>query len=413
MSAPDLDKTSPESAPESERPAALSRVRGWLARRRHWLFTTAVVGSGFAASYTSVLQNQALYAPDTRYYAAMALRFGGADKQSAAEQVTRYTDASGWVTPSVDQLFGWGLVQPRVVYPALSVPFVKLFGIDGMAVVPALAMAALVVLLTVTLRARYGWAAALGVVLLVVASPQLMFYGSAMLTESLTAVWCALLLIAVWRYQRSPRPLLIGAMVGLTTVMAFTRQSTLIPAAALAVAWIGAAILRDHPRRWAMPAVTVVATTVVAQVAQTLVFPTFSQLNQFLIKTGTKNLREALMASPRLAWKILNADATFLMHYDHALLILIVLSIVAVCVLWRHSESHLLIGAFLGVTVYNVTNGTPTVFRYAMPGLVFYAIAVGALVSRAAHAERTIGDEAPDVEVRPSRLPDPGTPTAA
>ena len=41
------------------------------------------------------------------------------------------------------------------------------------------------------------------------------------------------------------------------------------------------------------------------------------------------------------------------------------------------------LGAILGVAVYNITNGTPTSFRYSMPGIVFFAMAVGALVAQA------------------------------
>src|SRR5690606_21025428 len=115
-----------------------------------------------------------------------------------------YTALSGWETPPAETLFGSGLVQPRVVYPLLSVPFARLFGIDGMAVVPVLAMAPLVVLLSWMLRRRYGAVAAIAVPVLVVTSERLMFYGTAMLTESLTAVWCAALVAVAWRYQRTP-----------------------------------------------------------------------------------------------------------------------------------------------------------------------------------------------------------------
>src|SRR5674476_721 len=53
---------------------------------------------------------------------------------------------------------------------------------------------------------------------------------------------------------------------------------------------------------------------------------------------------------------------------DHALLILVMLSILSMVIFWRRAESHLLRGAIAGITLYNVTNGTPTGFRYAMPG---------------------------------------------
>jgi len=51
-------------------------------------------------------------------------------------------------------------------------------------------------------------------------------------------------------------------------------------------------------------------------------------------------------------------------------------------VLFRRAESHMLFGALAGTTIYNVTNGTPAVFRYGMPALIFVAMSVAALVER-------------------------------
>jgi hypothetical protein len=72
------------------------------------------------------------------------------------------------------------------------------------------------------------------------------------------------------------------------------------------------------------------------------------------------------------------------MAADHALLVFVVLSAIGMIVLWRREESHLLLGAIVGIALYNITNGTSTSFRYAIPGLVFYALAVALLVSRTA-----------------------------
>ena len=46
-------------------------------------------------------------------------------------------------------------------------------------------------------------------------------------------------------------------------------------------------------------------------------------------------------------------------------------------------ESQLLLGAILGIALYNVTNGTPTGFRYSMPGLAFFAVSAALLIARA------------------------------
>jgi hypothetical protein len=226
-----------------------------------------------------------------------------------------------------------------------------------------------------------------------------MFYGSAMLTESLSALWGALTLVAAWHYQRRPGWRPVVWMVALTVISGFTRQATLIPAGAFVTAWLIALLLRRRPNTWGVPALAVGVTSVAVQLLQSLIFPSFSQLDQFKLKTGAHSLGGALWNSPKLAARILQSDLTYFAQADHALLVLITLSVVSMVVFWRRSESHLLLGAILGITLYNVTNGTPTGFRYAMPGLVFYAVSAALLISAAGS--------------RREPVPAPGTPTDA
>jgi len=352
-------------------------------RARSALLLATVVASTFVVNYTSVVMYRPLYAPDSRYYAAMSLWFGGASKEEAARQVTEMGARSGILTPPVDTLFGWGLVQPRVVLPALSVPFVRIWGVEGLAVVPALATAAVVGVLTWALARRWGVVAAVATVVLVMCSQRIMFYGSVMLTESLSALWGALILVAAWQYQRRRGWRPVAWMVALTVISGFTRQATLIPAGAFVTAWLVAVALRRRPNTWGVPALAVGVTSVAVQLFQTWLFPTFSQLNQFEAKTGAHSLGQAIRRAPRLAWHIAGKDLAYFATSDHVLLVLITLSAVSMIVFWRRSESHLLLGAILGIELYSVTNGTPTAFRYAMPGLAFFAVSVALLLSRA------------------------------
>jgi len=343
-----------------------------------------VVATTFAVTYGSAIKYWPLFAPDSSYYAAMSLRFGGASKREAVRQVAEMRLASGWSTPHkfVDTLFSWGLVQPRVVLPALSAPFVKIWGIAGLAVVPGLALAALIGVLTWMLSRRWGGRVAAVTVILIMCSPKIMIYGSAMLTESLSALWGALTLVAAWQYQRRPGWRPVVWMVLLTVVSAFTRQATLIVAGAFVTAWLIALVLRRRPNTWGVPALAVGVTSVAAQLLQNLIFPTFSQLAQFELKTGAHSLGGALWNSPRLAARILRHDLLLIAQTDHALLVLLMLGALSMVIFWRRAESHLLLGAIMGITLYNVTNGTPTAFRYAMPGLVFFAVSAALLISR-------------------------------
>lgn len=366
----------------------------WCARPEVALW--AILGGAFVARYVSVLRTKPLFAPDSQYYVGMSLRFSGLSRAEAYERAIRVPLENGWTPTTQEAMFGWDLVTPRVVLPLLSAPFTRAFGPYGMAVVTAVATFGMVALVLVVARRRYGLAAALVPVFLVLASSYLMFYGSALLTESLTAVWSACVLLAVWWYQRTGLRRALVLAASLTVVFAFTRQATFIVAGAVVVAWLAALVLRQDHRRWRAPALVVGGTALGTQLLQMVLFPGFSQVNQFLAKTGTDSLAEALAAAPRLAWRIFRRDMENFMLADRALLVLIGLSAIAVVLRWRDSSSHLLIGAFAGIVLYNVTNGTPTAFRYAMPGLVFYVLAVAGLISLALPRSLRAAPEPPD-----------------
>lgn len=351
---------------------------------RTWL-TYLLVSAGFVISYGLTVWAKPLFAPDTRYYYAMALRYGGESQDSAAATVAAQSALSGWESPGPDLLFGWGLVQPRVVYPALSTPFVRLFGVDGLAIVSGLALFALVIVMTALMVSRYGATAAVATSLLVLASSQVVFFGAAMLTESLSALWTALIAVVAFRHARDPQRAHLVVLFVLTVVSAFTRQATLIPAGALVVAW-AAGFLLHREQRWGGPALVVTATAIGAQVLQTRLFPTFSQQGQFLRVTKTDSLPEALEATPALIWHIVSTNAMKWATTDMAIALIVGLAAVSAVVFWRRAESHLLVGAVLATALYNVTNGTPVGFRYAMPGLVFFALAVAQAVAATARS---------------------------
>ncbi len=357
-------------------------MRGARAASPRWrpaLVALAVVAPVYIAGYIWTVRTRPLFAPDTRYYAAMSMWFSGTSQEDAARRVGAYTETLGYATPDASVLFHLGLVQPRVVLPFLSVPFVKLWGIDGLAVVPGIALAVVVALMTVTLTRRYGAGPAMVAMVLVAGSTQIVFFGAAMLTEGLSALWTALTLVVSWRYLRDPRPRDLMLVVLLTLLSAFTRQATLILAGAFVSAWFFGLVLR-RPERWGRLALAVSVTSVATQLVQSWLFP-FSQANQFEYKTGTDSLGEALLASPGLAWDIVRLDFLNAVATDRAQLALVLVATVSMIVLWRRSESHLMLGALIGIGIYNVTNGTPVGFRYAMPGLVFFAVSVAALAA--------------------------------
>jgi len=379
------------SSNHSARPR-VQAARSWLTGRSGDILTWLIVLGSFAIGYIAYVRRLPFFYPDSRYYLAMAYWFGGESQDSARDLTIEFADAYRVPVPEVDQLFGWGLVQPRVALPALAAIPVRLFGPFGLAATVLVIALVMTIVFTQILRRRFGNGIAVTVMILVNASYQLMMFNAGMLTESLSALWTALTLLATWAWFRKRSGWLLVA-VGLTVVgSAFTRQATFIVAGAFLMAWLLGSLLQRRWNDWGWPALVVAGTALGCQLLQSIVFPSFSQLDQFLKKAEADSLGEAILAVPRMTWRIITADIGTFLDRDLTLLILIVLALVGMFLFFRRPEAHLLLGAILGTGLYNITNGTPTQFRYAIPGLIFFVLAA-ALTLRAAARQSVSGPD--------------------
>lgn len=368
-------------------PSRLHAARAWAATRRGDILTWLIVLGSFALGYVAYVRRLPFFYPDSRYYLAMAYWFGGESQESARELTVEFADAYRVPVPEVDRLFGWGLVQPRVVLPALAALPVRILGPFGLAATVLVIVLAMTIVFTQILRRRYGNGVAVTVMLLVNTSYQLMMFNAGMLTESLSALWTALTLLATWAWFRRRNGWWLAVVAATVVGSAFTRQATFIVAGAFVMAWLLGSLLQRRWSAWGWPALVVAGTAVACQVVQTIAFPSFSQLDQFLEKAEADSIGEAVLAVPRMAVRILAADTNTFLQRDLTLLVLIILAVVGMVLFFRRPEAHLLLGAILGTALYNITNGTPTQFRYAVPGLIFFVLAA-ALTVRAA-ARRT------------------------
>jgi hypothetical protein len=361
----------------------------WFDRNRADILVWLIVAVTWTLGYLSYIRNLGLFFADSRYYMAFSFLFSGDSAEVARDRTAAF--ASQWhiVMPDTATTFGWGLVQPRVVLPFLSAPFMNLFGPYGLAVVPALAAIAFTILVTILMKKRYGNVAAVATVVLMNASPRIIVFMTGMLTESLSALWTIVALILAWRYMRSPRWYLLVLMGLVTVISAFTRQATLIMAGAFVMAWLlGMLVHRRWRSPWMWPAIVVGGASLGSQLVQSIVWP-FSQTDQYLRMTGSSTVLEAVAHTPGLAWHLFVTDVKTFMVMDQALLIIFFLSIGAMILFWKHEEAHLLFGAMIAVALYNITNGTATTFRYAIPGLVFYVLPIALMLQSTFTAKKT------------------------
>lgn len=359
-------------------PAFVRRLRSRSAEILSW----AIIGVSFVLSYASFVRYQVFFTPDSRYYLAMAFLFGGDSPETARDRTIEFASHYGIEVPQLDLLFGWGLVQPRVVLPTLAAPFVKLFGPYGLALTTLIITVVLIIVIAIIVTRRYGLVVGTATMLLVNGSFYLMSYFGSMLTESLSALWTAIALIASWRWISTRNRWWLVVAGGVTVASAFTRQATLIVAGAVLVAWVLGSLIERRNSAWMWPAIVITAASLGSQLVQSLVFPSFSQLDQFLRMTGTDSLGAALLAVPGLVTRILWSDFQLLLRYDRVLIFLIGMAVVGMLLFWRRAEAHLLLGAILATGLYNITNGNPTQFRYAVPGIIFFVIMAAYVLSR-------------------------------
>ncbi|MCB2174995.1 MAG: hypothetical protein KQH57_04250 [Actinomycetales bacterium] len=339
----------------------------------------------------STILTTAQYLADSHYYVAMTYHWLGMSEEEAQALIIRLDKPSGFGTPSLEHLFHWGLVQPRILYSALSAPFVAVMGPRGMAVVPILAMAFLTFFGFAYLSRRYGVVPALVPIGLLTISTYMMSYGTAMLTEGLAAgLGMAVLGTLPLREARSRRVVILSGV--LTVALAFTRQAWMLPFGGIVVAWFGAAIAGRRLRnRWLPFVIATGVAGIGSQLLQNHLFPGYSILSWFKGHHGADTMLDAIGMVPQIAMGILRHDATNFLAIDRGLFVLLFAAPVVGVVMWRSVEAHLYVGVILAGATTNILNGTPTNFLYEMPGLAFVllVVAAGAAgLSRATHRWR-------------------------
>jgi hypothetical protein len=342
----------------------------------------SILAVAFLVTLRGVFSVRRLLSTDSLFYYGRALLYSGYSREEAFAKANEAGDTIGFNVPSVERMFDWNLVEPRVVYSLLSAPFVRLMGWHGLLVVSIGAVALLFGLMGWALRRRYGTVVGLAVMSLVLSSGTWFFFGVAALTESLSALWFALALGAAWRARaaggRRRRAWLLAAGV-VTVLFAFTRQAMLIPAGALFAAWLGEWAKTKTPKNsWAGPAAVIVGVAAACQVFQLLAFP-YSPKAEWLVQTGsdTWTLKQSLFNGLRAVYLSLTAFS----GSDAAMAVLIVLLAASFAVCWRRVEVHLAAGALAAGMVYQILNGAAQVrLRYCQPGWFAYVLAVGALL---------------------------------
>jgi len=331
------------------------------------------------------------FGPDSRFYLAWAYHYGGLSEADAGRVTYEYLNQFSWFTPycyyacdtsdptlSYDWLYRGpegGLVAPRVLYPLLSAPFVRLFGPIGMLVVPLVAYTACVIMVMVLANRYVGrqWSALAGLAIIVPISVTAL--GMYAYTEALAMAFC-LACVLTLPLRRASRPvdvLLFGAFL---TLFGFTRQFHPIVVAGVGAAWLAAAVTERRLRNQWFPFLGVgVGLSFVIAYLQSLIGPGYSVFAWFLEVSGAQTVGGIPAALPAVIRTIVVGEV-FTAGRDFGLVVVAVLATLGLVRRWRERLSHFTFGLLAGTAVVQVLNTTPSQNRYwamAIPVLAVVA----------------------------------------
>jgi len=305
-----------------------------------------------------------LYHPDGTLYTTRALDWSGYTETEAAKIVSNWYNIYAFKfnnTKPSDFYYSihpfYTEYSPRIFYPLLSIPFIKLFGVPGMLVVPALSLLiVLLVILKIGIELNKPFIAFLSLVS-VASSSTVMRWMMANTTDALLAgifsvtAYCLVRKISAYRWY-----LVFGVLVMLTGL---TRISILF--------WIAVAsvLLVQNNRR---KAIFITATSVL------IVIPTLlsNSSNSFLAAEAQRSLWERVLLYPFYLIKITFYEFAQLFVMDRILFFLCALSIYfSFKYVYKESSKYLLLVLFAGLST-GAMNGTIGVnFRYQLPVIAF------------------------------------------
>lgn len=353
----------------------------------------------------------ALYPPDSRYYVTMALRDMGKSPAEALTQQLKVTGqpAESWYFSSADPV--WRMVQPRILYPLLSVPFVWMFGVSvGMAVVPALAMMVTVLAAARLVQRRYGPFAALAAAGALAATGIATWLTMAITDAPAVALVALILLRLPLGRRTSGRDLIwLGAYAA---GLCMTRQVTPMIAGLVCGGWLWAFLfpVQGRPRRfrneWLAPAAVVTGVSLVGQAAFSEAYP-YNATQQFLYAGDQPTLHQALLHLPSLSWSLARSEVVNMLHNDRYLLILMTAPLVYVLIRFKDEVVGVFLGGAAGTAVLVLANGVPSGMRYESVLAPVAVLVFGALTDRFGPAVLH-GGLVP--QTSPAQIPRPASP---
>ncbi len=311
-----------------------------------------------------------MYQPDGKYYTYMALDFINNDPKQSAQSVVNWYATHGFkgnifqvsdLVPDTSPVYQF--ISNRILYPILSIPFVYMFGIPGMIVVPALSF---LLLLYVVLRlsSRYN-RIYVGVIICFVLSisPTVMRWMVVNTTDAL--------LVGLFSYSvilltdlKSNTKIAYLQLFPLIILTAATRFSL--------VFWVAIGLVLFIHRKKLL-AICILMVAFICSI------PALNTTLSVSLLPNSKELStiEKILSLPISFFKVIFIDIAQLAVLDRAFLAFLITGVLLAIIQIRNVASQYFVAVLLAGYILGAINGTLGVnFRYQMPAIPFCAWAI-------------------------------------
>jgi hypothetical protein len=327
-----------------------------------WLLS---VGGRLYANGSSYGLNYSVFQPDGVLYALRTFMFLGEDQLQSAKLIEQWYFVQGGgsgahfdpssILPSISP--AWGLVAPRILYPLLSAPFVAVFGMNGLLVIPSLSLLILVMAIYLIGRKYLHPNFSLLLCIFVMISPTVLRWMVANITDSLFVALFAITCLCLELDGGKRRTYFYLAILIILTSL--TRFATPI--------WLAIALV-DLIQKRRGRALFMSIGALVATIPTYLTQPS----NSVLPREGDLDFTQKLLILPISFLKILFIEVAQLAVLDRLLLLILATSLVISLYRFKNASSLRFIFILLATWAIGALNGSIGVnFRYQLPVLPF------------------------------------------
>ena len=317
-----------------------------------------------------------VFQPDGSNYYFRTLTFLGYTNDAASRVVSDWYLVHGFkhnvIDPSTllpENNPVWYLSAPRVIYPALSVPFVYLLGATGMLIIPALSL--LGIMITINWIAWRYRSSVLGLLFnfALISSPTVSRWFIANITDGLLAFLIGLYPLIYLNKSRMSLKVQDALIISLILISSATRFSLPI--------WfcIGLLLLMTKEVRGSI----VVFVTALAGSVPLLIYGVNSAI---LPGAESQSLLDKLIIFPVNSFKVSLVEVAQLVVLDKILLLILAVGLFAAFETRKVFSGRIAFFVLLGVAIIGFLNGTLGVnFRYQLPIIVFLFWAIAEWVN--------------------------------